>query len=152
MNLLFPFVDGVSKRLEESFIGGEKWTFQVHLNQVGLFSQKKAVTLHLKSSDDKTQAKWERLYKHIRETLPEVKVSRENFHPHVTIAQCKKSEASAKIEEYTTWLGQGIIVKVDFLALLSRSPESNDQMQVVKQINLDKEKVEKESLMVARTL
>ena len=88
------------------------------MKTIGYFEQGKVATFHLKPVND---SKLQALYQIIRRTLPEVEVKRDEFHPHMTLAQCKKSEVPAKMAELQQWLGGGITMNIDRICLINRS-------------------------------
>lgn len=121
INFLFPFVpvdrfDDVKNRLINALKGFGPFTLE--MKTIGYFDQGKVCTFHLKPTDD---SKLQALYQIIRKTLPEVTVKRDDFHPHMTLAQCKKADAPTKKKELEAWLGAGMTMKIDHICLISRS-------------------------------
>lgn len=127
INFLFPFVpvtefDGVKQRLAANLAGfGE---FQLTLRKASFFPQGKDVTMHLDADDE---SELQRLYDVVRATLPDVHVKRDDFKPHMTIAQCSREHAEAFVEHLDTIFAQGITFKVTELSLISRSRVKKDE-------------------------
>lgn len=121
INFLFPFVpvqrfDDIKFRLNTAL--KDFGPFVLEMKTIGYFEQGKVATFHLKPVND---SKLQALYQIIRQTLPEVEVKRDEFHPHMTLAQCKKSEVPAKMAELQQWLGGGITMNIDRICLINRS-------------------------------
>lgn len=122
INFLFPFVP--EERFEEiksklapalkSF-----GSFKVDLSEIGFFKQAKGVTIHIKPKDP---TKLEALFEVIRQAIPDVMPKHNEFHPHLTIAQCKLSEADEKIEDFKLWVRENDFeFTVDNICILQRS-------------------------------
>jgi 2'-5' RNA ligase len=142
INFVFPFVssDRFDAIVNECKL--EMQPFEVTLNTLGWFAQgKKGFTFHL-TPDSKSQERLKQIYLTIAShptiaTLVKDK-KRHEFHPHLTIAQCKKNEYDSRFLELQSWLGKGITVTLDELSLLKRSAETNDRMTVVTTMPLKK--------------
>ena len=125
INLNFPFVPvelfpAYHEKLQAALMGFG--TIDLHFDKIGFFNQKGTATVNLQLSDDKDL---QRLFKIIRNTIPEVKPKHPEFHPHLTIGQFKKTELDAKLKELNTWLGDGIKVTVDSIYMINRSKTDN---------------------------
>lgn len=122
INFIFPFVPVERfEEMKERLTNALKnfGTFSIEMKTIGYFEQGKVATFHLKPTDD---SKLQELYRIIRKTLPEdVEVKRDDFHPHMTLAQCKKSEIPAKMAELQVWCGNGMTMNIDRICMISRS-------------------------------
>ena len=139
INFLFPFVsvsefETIKSRLELLKLIG---SFDINFNTLGFFSQGKGnITFHLKLDDD-SEKKFQEIFKQIRKELPEIQVKRPDFHPHLTLGQCKNTEWANVEAEIKTILGEGFIVKCDNLVCLNRNPSTQDKMVEVVKIHLE---------------
>jgi poly(A) polymerase len=134
INLLFPFVPTLKFDKIKELLDGKFESFEIPLTEIGFFSQKKDATFHVKP-DKKTTKKLEEIYKTILTLLEtEVNFKTKPFHPHLTLAQCKKGDKDAMLKELNEWLGKGLTIKFE-LVLLNRSPSSGDKMEIIKTIS-----------------
>jgi len=137
INFIFPFVPtdlfpAVKKKLEDKLVGFK--SFKLNLNKIGYFSQGKNVTVHLAPEDSTKLAE---LFDIIKSVLPDVKIKHDTFHPHITLAQFKKSELPTKLKELEEWLGEGFLTDVNCINFLSRSKDdSTVQFSIHETINL----------------
>ena len=121
INFLFPFVQehnipDVAKRLTEEL--SKLPLFVLNLSEVGSFSQRDGNTFHLKSKDETNMIE---LYAAARRAIPEFKPQRDDFHPHLTLGQWKKSENPTSMLQST--FGGGITVVVDKLCIITRTKD-----------------------------
>lgn len=126
INFLFPFVpveefDEYQKKLQEALSGFG--SFDLVLDQVGHFKQRKAATFNLQPSDD---SKLQELFNAVRAAIPEVQPKHPEFHPHLTIGQFKKFQIADKETELAQWLGDGVKVRIDGVYMINRSKEDRD--------------------------
>ena len=119
INILFPFdtvenFPDIAKTLSEKLSGFG--AIELDCNSLGYFAQGKNITVHLKPSDT---ARLCELFKQVTEALPTI--AHNDFVPHLTIGQFKKSDREEVMNELAKWLGTGIKFTVTKLSLLSRS-------------------------------
>ena len=126
INFLFPFVSqdrfGEIMTTLEPIL--DKWApFEVKLDQIGCFVQRNQVTFHAKPSDEGEKI-LQTLYQEVQEVL-KIQVKGADWHPHLTLAQCKKSEREQVEAELTAWLkaDDGLNFTVDGMILVERDPE-----------------------------
>ena len=134
INFIFPFVpvdkfDEIANRLScLNNFGG----FELELNTIGYFIQGSNVTFHAKPDND---SKLQNLFKLITEVLPEIESKREQFHPHLTLAQFPRLEIDIRKQELIQWLGSGIKIKVDRIHLIKRDG-ADTPFKIVKEVLL----------------
>lgn len=123
INLYFPFVpedkfDDICNALCSLKEFGE---FEINMNKLGYFSQKKIATIHIEPTD---ASKLHELYDKIKYLLTSNKIDistkHDSFHPHLTIAQCKKSEIDEYMNTISNWFGSGFKFKIDKIFLIKR--------------------------------
>lgn len=126
INFLFPFVQekkipDVTGRLISEL--SKLPPFVLNLNEVGSFSQllnnNVIQTFHLKPKDETTMIE---LYAAVRRAIPECKPRRNDFHPHLTLGQWKKSENPTTMLQ--SRFDRGISVVVDKLYIITRTKDS----------------------------
>lgn len=151
VNFIFPFVptsqfDTIRTKLEKLNLQ----SFDVSFDTIGYFSQGKNCTIHLKCSNESTEKNMANVFAQITKACPEIEIKRAEFHPHLTLGQCKKSELKNTITSFNKELGLNsnsdndndndngspLTLKFDTLEFLSRSPETNDKMVSVMTLNL----------------
>lgn len=135
INLLFPFVsldnfEDIVDRLKELNDFGE---IDLNMNEINYFSQGKNVTVHIKPSNKNRLSE---LFEKITILLPEIKPKHNEFHPHLTLAQFKKSELNEKLKELQEWLGDGFVFKINKISLIKRN--DNSPFVVEKEVMLNK--------------
>ena len=109
-------------------------SFNIHLDEVGFFNSGKGATIHLKASDS---SKIDQMYKAIRSILPLIRVQREVFAPHLTIAQVPLTQVEEKMVEFRAWLGKGFTFEVCSIFVLERSLNDNAiPFHIAKEIRL----------------
>lgn len=125
VNFVFPFVpadrlDEMNARLQRRLggVGG----FDVHFDCVGHFKQKKAITANIQPArKDELQALFARIHDELSGDVP---FKHAQFEPHLTLGQFSKAVADERLAGLRTWLGDGITVRVDSLALLVREDDT----------------------------
>lgn len=121
INFLFPFVQeckipDVAARLSKAL--SQVPSFILELNDIGAFSQKDGNTYHLKPKDE---SKMVELYNTVRKAIPEFKPQRNDFHPHMTLGQWKKSDNPDSMLKQQ--FPQGLEVIVDRLCIITRGKD-----------------------------
>lgn len=99
INLFFPFlesdkIDDAVEKLKEELKNVKP--FPIGFGKFNAFKRKKDATIHMVPEDDDSMAT---IHKVISDTLG-IESTRE-FHPHLTVAQCKKGQLSDWIEKLT---------------------------------------------------
>lgn len=141
VNFIFPFThidnfDHIESLLRTAFNEGKLEPFDVFFNSIGFFSQGKGnVTLHLKP-DQRSEVRLGKIFELIKEALPNIKIKNKDFHPHLTIGQCHKNDLPDRLNELTKWLNEGFVVRFESISFLHRSPETDDRMEIRKQLKL----------------
>ena len=135
INFIFPFVpeeqfDMMVAKLDTVLRGFGSFT--LNLDTVGYFKQGKGVTIHLKPSD---KSHLEKLFDQIKNALPDVEIKHAEFNPHMTLAQCKKSNADALVAELQDKFKDGISFEVEYVSILARS--KTVPFSVVKQVKIN---------------
>jgi 2'-5' RNA ligase len=82
----------------------------VHFDHIGHFVQKDKVTFHAGPSDA-SLAQLRNVYTLLRAALPDVKVKRVDFVPHLTLGQCSKREMDSMTAKVTK-LGLRILLEI----------------------------------------
>jgi len=123
INLLFPFVHNdkipdITERLNREL--SKIPSFVLNLNEIGFFPQKDSNTYHLKPRDESEMIN---LYNAIRAAIPELKMKNNNFHPHLTLGQWKKSENPKDFLE--NMFTNGIIIVVDKIHIITRNKDDH---------------------------
>jgi 2'-5' RNA ligase len=146
INFIFPFVpvesfDQIKEKLDKAF-SSSNFNLQKHeiiFDSIDYFKQSKGATFHLKPSKA-SEAILEKVFEIISTTLPEIKVKHDKFTAHCTIAQCEKKDIESKQNELNAWFntkfGGKLTVHLDKICMIKRSPESNDQMVIIKEVSL----------------
>jgi 2'-5' RNA ligase len=139
INFLFPFVSPSQFEQIKVLLGEIEsiGSFDIKFNKLSYFSQGKGnITFHL-GLDDESEHNLQKIYAAIRRLLPMVEVKRNDFHPHLTLGQCKLTEWNNVLcNEMTNWLGEGITVRFDKITFVHRNMESMDKMVEVSSVCL----------------
>lgn len=136
INFIFPFVpvvqfDDVKKKLQDNLKNFGSFTLE--LSELGYFPQGKNATFHLKPKD---QSKLKELFEIIKMTLPDVEIKHAQFNPHLTLGQCKKTEADKKINEIALKLNLTILsFTVDKISIINRSNDGPFQIHTEISLN-----------------
>jgi len=89
INLIFPFVNsGLFSNIKTILKDITLEPFEIQLNVVDFFAQKKELTFHLRPKDD---SKLQELYSKVIELLPDVSLKHNKFHPHMTLGHSMKN-------------------------------------------------------------
>ncbi len=135
INFLFPFVpvdqfDEIVNRLAHL---NNFDSFELNMNSIGYFNHKLVTNFHLKAENDSNLQK---LFKIIREALPEIKCKHDVFHPHLTLGQFPKNEIDQRKRELESWLGSGIKITVDRIQLINRDKTNGTPFEINREILL----------------
>lgn len=141
INFLFPFVSVTEfEQIREKLSSLELFgSIEANFNTLGYFSQSKEnITFHLKL-DKNGEEKFQKLFEEIKKLLPHIPIKRPDFHPHLTLGQCKNTEWCMIEEEIINQLNglDNFMVNVDCLVCLHRNQSTNDKMVEFVKINLD---------------
>jgi len=138
INFLFPFIplsefEDVREKLQ-GYLQNE-FSFELVLDELSFFSQGRGkITFHLKPNKESEQ-KLQSLFAIIQEALPGIS-SKKEFHPHLTLGQCLRSEWPEIERELQSWLGTGIITTCEKVVMYHRSVDTGDRMVEKKNVSL----------------
>lgn len=130
INFIFPFVNPSQfEQVRQTLAKLNVEPFDVVFDKVSHFAQGKMCTVNLQC-DAESEKKLCAVFNQILKACPEIEVKRVEFHPHLTLGQCKKSDLQAITETFTKTLCDVIGKKFPFteLQFLHRTPESDDKM------------------------
>lgn len=154
MNFVFPFISPIHfeeycERLQSVMMTFPE-PFLVQFEGIGFFAQKQGYTFHLKPTED-TVKEMEKIFQIILMTLPELeriipKNKRNEFHPHMTLAQCDKAHFAEMKEQLESWFVdefqpavstiEATTMQFGKLSFLHRSSETADKMVEVMTIDM----------------
>jgi len=109
INILYPCTFEDFEQMKIKFM--QIRPFYIHLDEIGFFTKKKYLSVHLKSSNNE-------ILQHIFGN---------NHNLHMTIAQIKKSD-TILLDSFKKWLGEGIIIYVDKISFLQRHKQNNKML------------------------
>ena len=127
INFLFPFAPvDFFPEAENRLVNALKnfGSFELDISEIGYFTQKKCVTVHLKPKDT---TKLKDLFEIITKIIPEVKPKHAEFNPHLTIAQFSKKDAQKEIQKLEEWTNNNVLkINIDHICLINRSKQDNN--------------------------